>query len=71
MFNPDYALDFVMKPTLTKSLHLQTPIKKSWFLMTHLKTNINAIKMGKGQKSWECTDFFYRRCSSATSRIQN
>ncbi|OYU84694.1 MAG: hypothetical protein CFE24_05180 [Flavobacterium sp. BFFFF2] len=26
--NPDYALDFAMKPRHTKSLHLQTPIKK-------------------------------------------
>ncbi|OYU85198.1 MAG: hypothetical protein CFE24_02520 [Flavobacterium sp. BFFFF2] len=59
-----------MKPTLTKSLHLHTPIKKL-VLNDHLKTNINAIKMGKGQKSWECTDFFYRRCSSATLRIKN
>ncbi|OYU84087.1 MAG: hypothetical protein CFE24_08085 [Flavobacterium sp. BFFFF2] len=56
--NPDYAIDFVMKPTLTKSLHLQTPIKKSWFLMTFKKQKLTPLKWEKDKKAGSARTFF-------------
>ncbi|OYU85396.1 MAG: hypothetical protein CFE24_01540 [Flavobacterium sp. BFFFF2] len=57
-FNPDYALDFVMKPKLTKSLHLQTPIKKNWFLMTFKKQILTPLKWEKDKKAGSARTFF-------------
>ncbi|OYU85738.1 MAG: hypothetical protein CFE24_00595 [Flavobacterium sp. BFFFF2] len=53
----NYAFDFTMKPTLSKSLQLQTPIK-NWFLMTFKNQLLTSLKREKDNKAGSARTFF-------------